>query len=179
VQEAVHDLVYDVLIFKVKQRLEGVSSLPLWSAAEEENAFDLPSFSAYPLPYIRSVGEYLLTLPQQLEPLAVTQGEGEAEEGEESFLATEWVFQVRDGHCFGRQYWLVLEGLESVCFISAAAVASRGGKVEGGAEEGEESFLATEWVFQVRGEHCFGRQNMVAFGRFRERLRCFCSSWSL
>lgn len=115
---------YDVLIFKVKQRLEGVSSLPLWSAAEEENAFDLPSFSAYPLPYIRSVGEYLLTLPQQLEPLAVTQGEGEA-------------------------------------------------------EEGEESFLATEWVFQVRGERRFGRQYMVGFGWFRERLRCSGSSWSL
>lgn len=49
--------------------------MPEWGAKEEVNAFDLPSFSAYPLPYITSIGEYLLTLPQQLEPLAVAAAE--------------------------------------------------------------------------------------------------------
>ncbi|KAJ4956216.1 hypothetical protein NE237_012999 [Protea cynaroides] len=68
--DSVNDLVYDVLISKVRQRLSNVSRLPIWSAVEEPSAFPLPSFSVYPQSYVTSVGEYLLTLPQQLEPLA-------------------------------------------------------------------------------------------------------------
>ena len=44
--------------------------MPEWRTADEENAFDLPTFNAYALPYITVIGEYLLTLPQQLEPMA-------------------------------------------------------------------------------------------------------------
>eukprot|EP00249_Psilotum_nudum_P015430 c25323_g1_i1 orf=411-2639(+) len=101
--EAVNDLVYDVLIAKVRSRLADVAHLPIWGAEEEENVFDLPNFSAYASTYISSIGEYLLTLPQQLEPLVVGEvsgvngdvGEESAEEGQ--FFATEWMFKVAEG----------------------------------------------------------------------------------
>ncbi|KAG0491930.1 hypothetical protein HPP92_005328 [Vanilla planifolia] len=67
--DTVNELVYDVLISKVRQRLNDVSRLPVWSSVEEASGLPLPSFSSYPQAYVTSVGEYLLTLPQQLEPL--------------------------------------------------------------------------------------------------------------
>ncbi|KAF6140397.1 hypothetical protein GIB67_013166 [Kingdonia uniflora] len=95
--DTVNDLVYDVLISKVRQRLSDVSRLPIWSAAEEQNAFALPSFSAYPQPYVTSVGEYLLTLPQQLEPLAEGISSNDTNTEEAQFFATEWMFKVAEG----------------------------------------------------------------------------------
>ncbi|TYH40308.1 hypothetical protein ES332_D12G238300v1 [Gossypium tomentosum] len=95
--EAVNELVYDVLISKVRQRLSEVSHMPIWSAAEEQSAFRLPTFSAYPQPYVTSVGEYLLTLPQQLEPLAEGISNSDANNDEAQFFATEWMFKVAEG----------------------------------------------------------------------------------
>ncbi|MFQ6667414.1 hypothetical protein Gotur_033438 [Gossypium turneri] len=95
--EAVNELVYDVLISKVRQRLSEVSRMPIWSAAEEQSAFRLPTFSAYPQPYVTSVGEYLLTLPQQLEPLAEGISYSDANNDEAQFFATEWMFKVAEG----------------------------------------------------------------------------------
>lgn len=88
--EEVNDLVYEVLISKVRSKLTDVARMPVWSAEEEDNSFDLPSFSAYPLPYVTSIGEYLFTLPQQLEPLA----SGTADENADEAQYTEWMFKV-------------------------------------------------------------------------------------
>ncbi|KAL1324668.1 hypothetical protein HN51_034826 [Arachis hypogaea] len=94
--DTVNELVYDVLISKVRQRLSDVSRLPIWSSVEEQSAFHLPTFSAYPQSYVTSVGEYLLTLPQQLEPLA--EGISSSENNDEAqFFATEWMFKVAEG----------------------------------------------------------------------------------
>lgn len=93
--DTVNELVYDVLISKVRQRLSDVSRLPIWSAVEEQSAFPLPSFSAYPQAYVTSVGEYLLTLPQQLEPLAEGISNNDSNNDEAQFFATEWMFKVR------------------------------------------------------------------------------------
>lgn len=96
--DTVNELVYDVLISKVRQRLADVARMPVWSSVEEHSTLPLPSFSAYPQAYVTSVGEYLLTLPQQLEPLAenVSGGNGSETGNEEAQLfATEWVFKVR------------------------------------------------------------------------------------
>lgn len=93
--DTVNELVYDVLISKVRQRLGEVSRLPIWSSVEEQTAFPLPNFSSYPQSYVTSVGEYLLTLPQQLEPLAEgisTNGDSNNEDAQ--FFATEWMFKV-------------------------------------------------------------------------------------
>ncbi|KAH9647692.1 Conserved oligomeric Golgi complex subunit 7 [Citrus sinensis] len=94
--DAVNELVYDVLISKVRQRLSDVSRLPIWSSVEEQSAFHLPTFSAYPQTYVTSVGEYLLTLPQQLEPLA--EGISTSDNNDEAqFFAAEWMFKVAEG----------------------------------------------------------------------------------
>ncbi|KAJ4953366.1 hypothetical protein NE237_030198 [Protea cynaroides] len=95
--DAVNELVYDVLISKVRQRLSEVSRLPIWSSVEETSAFPLPSFSVYPQSYVTSVGEYLLTLPQQLDPLAEGISSSEANTEEAQFFATEWMFKVAEG----------------------------------------------------------------------------------
>nr|CAD1831134.1 unnamed protein product [Ananas comosus var. bracteatus] len=95
--DTVNELVYDVLISKVRQRLSDVSRLPIWSSVEEPSALPLPTFSAYPQAYVTSVGEYLLTLPQQLEPLAEGLSGSEAGNEEAQFFATEWMFKVAEG----------------------------------------------------------------------------------
>uniref|UniRef100_A0A0E0LEH7 Conserved oligomeric Golgi complex subunit 7 n=1 Tax=Oryza punctata TaxID=4537 RepID=A0A0E0LEH7_ORYPU len=95
--DTVNELVYDVLISKVRQRLNEVAHLPIWSSVEEQGGLPLPSFSAYPQAYVTSVGEYLLTLPQQLEPLAEGISGGEAGNEEAQFFATEWIFKVAEG----------------------------------------------------------------------------------
>ncbi|KAJ3690975.1 hypothetical protein LUZ61_020139 [Rhynchospora tenuis] len=98
--DTVNELVYDVLISKVKQRLDDVARMPVWSSVEEPSSLPLPSFSAYPQAYVTGVGEYLLTLPQQLEPLAETVSGGNLSETgneEAQFFATEWIFKVAEG----------------------------------------------------------------------------------
>ena len=92
--DTVNELVYDVLVSKVRTQLNGISNLPIWSAVEEQTAFHLPSFSAYPQSYVTTVGEYLLTLPQQLEPLAECISNNDANAEEAQFFATEWIFKV-------------------------------------------------------------------------------------
>ncbi|KAL6603673.1 hypothetical protein ACP70R_044034 [Stipagrostis hirtigluma subsp. patula] len=95
--DTVNELVYDVLISKVRQRLSEVARLSIWSSVEEQGGLPLPSFSAYPQAYVTSVGEYLLTLPQQLEPLAEGISGSEAGNDEAQFFATEWIFKVAEG----------------------------------------------------------------------------------
>ncbi|GFP88241.1 conserved oligomeric golgi complex subunit 7, partial [Phtheirospermum japonicum] len=95
--EAVNELVYDVLILKVRQHFSDLSRLPIWSSVEEQSAYRVPSFSAYPQSYVTNVGEYLLTLPQQLEPLAEGISNGDANAEEAQFFATEWMFKVAEG----------------------------------------------------------------------------------
>ncbi|XP_057995910.1 conserved oligomeric Golgi complex subunit 7 [Hevea brasiliensis] len=95
--DTVNELVYDALISKVRQRLSGVSRLPIWSSIEEQSAFPLPTFSAYPQSYVTSVGEYLFTLPQQLEPLAEGISNSDVNNDEAQFFATEWMFKVAEG----------------------------------------------------------------------------------
>ncbi|CAM0909323.1 unnamed protein product [Alopecurus aequalis] len=95
--DKVNELVYDVLISKVRQRLSEIARLPIWSSVEEQGGLPLPSFSAYPQAYVTSVGEYLLTLPQQLEPLAEGISGNETGNDEAQFFATEWIFKVAEG----------------------------------------------------------------------------------
>ncbi|OWM79451.1 conserved oligomeric Golgi complex subunit 7 [Punica granatum] len=95
--DTVNELVYDVLISKVRQRLSDVSRFPVWSSVEQQSAFPLPTFSTYPQAYVTSVGEYLLTLPQQLEPLAEGIAGNDGSNDEAQFFATEWMFKVAEG----------------------------------------------------------------------------------
>ncbi|KAH9309805.1 hypothetical protein KI387_037716 [Taxus chinensis] len=116
--DAVNELVYEVLILKIRYRLKDVSRMAIWTLVEEDNAFSLPSFSAYPQPYITSIGEYLLTLPQQLEPLALGGGttglntHADASTDEAQFFATEWMFKVAEGAT--TLYIEQLRGIQSI-----------------------------------------------------------------
>ena len=68
--EAAHNFVLDVLLARVRSEVGGMARRPEWSAAPEESAFKLPTFSAYPQEYMTNAGEYLLSLPQHLEAIA-------------------------------------------------------------------------------------------------------------
>jgi len=92
VQQAVDDLVYDSLTHMVADQFKQVPHLPNWAEAASDNAFNLPSFSAYPMGYVSSVGEYLMTLPQQLEAWMVSE-----EEDTVSNIDAEWLDKVATG----------------------------------------------------------------------------------
>lgn len=90
--KAVQTAVYDVLLAKVRQQLVGFSQLPVWRKTAESSVA-VPSFSAYASGYVTVIGDYLMTLPQQLEVLM--SDEGEDADGEE--LAAEWLDKVVTG----------------------------------------------------------------------------------
>lgn len=97
--DAVNDLVYEVLMSKVRAKLADMAREAVWNQQEEQNLFSLPNFSAYASEYITSIGEYLLTLPQQLLPLAGSGNPEGVEEGSDDaqYFATEWMFKVAEG----------------------------------------------------------------------------------
>ena len=45
----------------MKEQLEGVAALPVWGQAAPANDFNLPSFSAYPLPHVTAAGTCVLS----------------------------------------------------------------------------------------------------------------------
>jgi hypothetical protein len=71
--------------------VSGLAARPEWAAVDEPSGFELPTFSAYPKEYVTAVGEYLLTLPQQLEVLAG--GPDDAAE-DVTFFAASWLTKV-------------------------------------------------------------------------------------
>eukprot|EP00241_Pyramimonas_parkeae_P016908 CAMPEP_0114299448 /NCGR_PEP_ID=MMETSP0059-20121206/12979_1 /TAXON_ID=36894 /ORGANISM="Pyramimonas parkeae, Strain CCMP726" /LENGTH=798 /DNA_ID=CAMNT_0001421921 /DNA_START=64 /DNA_END=2460 /DNA_ORIENTATION=+ len=99
-QDDIHTLVYDVLMSKVRAHVHNLGSRAHWSATDSSTTFDLPSFSAYPQEYVTTVGEYLLTLPQQLESLSAGSGQ-DNREGDEAddvaFFASSWLTKVALG----------------------------------------------------------------------------------
>ncbi|XP_004238762.1 conserved oligomeric Golgi complex subunit 7 [Solanum lycopersicum] len=95
--DAVNELVYDVLISKIRQQFNDLSRLPIWSSVEEHSLRPLPTFSSYPQSYVTGVGEYLLTLPQQLEPLVENISNSDPNADEAQYFATEWMFKVAEG----------------------------------------------------------------------------------
>jgi hypothetical protein len=78
---AVAKAVYEALLGPVNSALTGLPAAADWSAAGEWGSalgLSMPTFNAYPLGCVTAVGEYLMTLPQQLEALMVEErGRGE------------------------------------------------------------------------------------------------------
>ena len=70
-QQAV-DLAYSVIVAQVKLQFATVSTNPIWSdeKATESVVSDLPEMGFSPLEYVTSIGEFVLTLPQHLEPFS-------------------------------------------------------------------------------------------------------------
>jgi hypothetical protein len=116
---AVAKAVYEALLLPVNSALAGLPGAVDWSAAGEAGSalgLSMPTFNAYPLGCVTAVGEYLMTLPQQLEALMVEEGAGGGgEEGGGSGpggggggggegddeLATEWLDKVRGWRGWG------------------------------------------------------------------------------
>ncbi|XP_007951381.1 conserved oligomeric Golgi complex subunit 7 [Orycteropus afer afer] len=69
-----HQLAFDSIFLRIKQQLLLVSKMDSWSTAGigETLTDDLPTFSLTPLEYISNIGQYIMSLPLNLEPF-VTQ----------------------------------------------------------------------------------------------------------
>lgn len=75
--EKVQMFAFDTLFSRMRNKLSSIPHMKVWaegvtSSLESPRPIidDLPSFSLSPLPYITEVGDYLLTLPQRLEPFS-------------------------------------------------------------------------------------------------------------
>lgn len=67
----VHSTTFAVILAPIKVQLNLVQSAPAWCASENKSpalTLDLPDYSFAPQEYITQIGQYLMTLPQHLEP---------------------------------------------------------------------------------------------------------------
>lgn len=68
---------FDTVFAEVQRHFSGVPSLKVWSLENPGGALakDLPAFSISPMEYITQIGQYLLTIPQHIEPFIVEENE--------------------------------------------------------------------------------------------------------
>lgn len=62
---------FSVIFHPIQEELSTVSGLAVWnsaSAGSESLEAEMPDFSFSPQEYITQIGQYLMTLPQHLEP---------------------------------------------------------------------------------------------------------------
>nr|CAD7429418.1 unnamed protein product [Timema monikensis] len=67
----VHHTTFQVIFAPISSQLDLVQSAPAWSTTSKQAVTvtpDLPDFSYVPQEYITQIGQYLMTLPQHLEP---------------------------------------------------------------------------------------------------------------
>ncbi|CAN7997382.1 unnamed protein product [Ixodes hexagonus] len=68
---------FDTVFAEVQNHFNTVPSLKVWALENPGGAIakDLPAFSISPLEYITQIGQYLLTIPQHIEPFIVEENE--------------------------------------------------------------------------------------------------------
>ncbi|XP_055353638.1 uncharacterized protein LOC129599429 isoform X2 [Paramacrobiotus metropolitanus] len=66
---AVFQEFYSVLLQPVDKLLENIPTLPSWTTGSAKGGIDIPSFGLDPQEHVTRIGNYLLTLPQALDPL--------------------------------------------------------------------------------------------------------------
>ncbi|XP_018407840.1 PREDICTED: conserved oligomeric Golgi complex subunit 7 [Nanorana parkeri] len=68
--QVAHQLAFDSVFLRIKQQLLLVPKMESWGFEESGETLteDLPTFSLTPLEYISNIGQYLMSLPQHLEP---------------------------------------------------------------------------------------------------------------
>lgn len=69
----IHDTLLSIIFAPIEGHLKQVTTLDLFN--QSNNTSDLPDYSFVPLEYITLVGQYILTLPQHLEPLLISQSD--------------------------------------------------------------------------------------------------------
>ncbi|XP_005105726.1 conserved oligomeric Golgi complex subunit 7 [Aplysia californica] len=69
----VHKFAFEIVFSQLKTYLNGVSIMEIWTSQSAGGAMtsDLPTFSLSPQEYITKVGQYLMTLPQHLDPFTL------------------------------------------------------------------------------------------------------------
>jgi len=70
---SVHQFAYDIVFAPLRSQLSDVPNMDIWQSETAGGALasELPSFSLSPQEYITKAGQYLLTLPLQLEPFTL------------------------------------------------------------------------------------------------------------
>lgn len=66
--ESVHRTVYDTMFAGVKDRFVSFNQGDLWNTSGNDGEASMLGFSSSPLAYATEVADYLMTIPQQLEP---------------------------------------------------------------------------------------------------------------
>ncbi|XP_046553450.1 conserved oligomeric Golgi complex subunit 7-like [Haliotis rubra] len=71
--EAVHKFGFDIVFAQLKRYLGNLSNMEIWTSRSAGGAMtsDLPTFSLSPQEYITKIGQYLMTLPQHLDPFTL------------------------------------------------------------------------------------------------------------
>ncbi|KAK3085428.1 hypothetical protein FSP39_003139 [Pinctada imbricata] len=71
--EDVHRFSFDIVFSPLKAYLLEVSTMEIWTSKSAGGALtsDLPTFSLSPQEYITKIGQYMMTLPQHLEPFTM------------------------------------------------------------------------------------------------------------
>lgn len=69
----VHQTTFRVIFSPIASLLESVQSAPAWKGKQAGLSSDLPDYSFVPQEYITQIGQYLMNLPQLLEPFLVTE----------------------------------------------------------------------------------------------------------
>ncbi|CDF38404.1 unnamed protein product [Chondrus crispus] len=64
----VHRVVYETMFDGVKARFASFNTSELWNSATSDGEVSMLGFSSSPLGYATEVADYLMTIPQQLEP---------------------------------------------------------------------------------------------------------------
>ena len=62
---------FNIIFHPISEELNGVSEMEVWksvSAGSDSTEAEMPEFSFSPQEYITQIGQYLMTLPQHLEP---------------------------------------------------------------------------------------------------------------
>ncbi|XP_030837480.1 conserved oligomeric Golgi complex subunit 7 [Strongylocentrotus purpuratus] len=67
ITEHAHKLAFGIVFFQLQLQLSQVSQMEVWTDEGGMLSADLPTFSLSPQEYITKIGQYLMTLPQQLE----------------------------------------------------------------------------------------------------------------
>ncbi|XP_052083064.1 conserved oligomeric Golgi complex subunit 7-like [Mytilus californianus] len=71
--EEVHKFAFEIVFGPLKRYLVDLSAMEMWTSRSAGGALtsDLPTFSLSPQEYITKIGQYMMTLPQHLEPFTM------------------------------------------------------------------------------------------------------------
>ncbi|XP_033122594.1 conserved oligomeric Golgi complex subunit 7-like [Anneissia japonica] len=68
VNEHAHKFAFELVFSQLEKQLRQISYMEVWMSEGGVLSAELPTFSLSPQEYITKIGQYLMTLPQQLEP---------------------------------------------------------------------------------------------------------------